>query len=102
MPEQHPHHGRFGPCIHGKAARPFIARFHRAHPQPLSRPVLNTRPQQMPGTATRLRGAQLKMARTRGIAGVGRDRQQRRLPKSKHTDDAGYADVYLHGPRTGR
>jgi hypothetical protein len=28
--------------------------------------------------------------------------QQRQRPKSRHTDGPGYADVYLHGPCTGR
>ena len=28
-------------------------------------------------------------------------RQQRRRPKSRHTDGSGYAGVYLHGPCTG-
>ena len=27
---------------------------------------------------------------------------QRRRPKSRHTEGSGYADVYLHGPCTGR
>jgi hypothetical protein len=38
-------------------------------------------------------------------ASVGgcRDRQQRRRPKSRHMDGSGYAaDIFLHGPCTGR
>jgi hypothetical protein len=42
---------------------------HRAHHQPFSRPVLSTRPQQMPRTATLRRGAQPNMARAHDIAG---------------------------------
>jgi hypothetical protein len=46
-------------------------------------------------------GPGLHVALSASVGG-SRDRQQRRRPKSRHTDGSGYADVYLHGPCTGR
>jgi membrane associated rhomboid family serine protease len=46
--------------------------------------------------------AALVAAALSASVGGSRDRQQRRRPKSRHTDGSAYADVYLHGPCTGR
>ncbi len=46
-------------------------------------------------------GPGLHVALSASVGG-SRDRQQRRRPKSRHTDGSGYADVDLHGPCTGR